>query len=843
MRISRNWLNDYLELADLEAAKIEALLTTRVAEVDSVEETAVALEQAIICRVLKVESPVELKNLKLLTVDLGAAGKTKVVCGAPNCREGLLSAYLPLGAKYYLPPHFDTLRKVEGRSFGKIYSEGILVSEGELGIGNDHTGIIDLSDEGELKLGSKLADLVGPPDVIFVIDNKAVTHRPDLWGHFGFARELAAILGRPLKISADDWADDSDEGKLFLSRIARGKSRFKIVIEANSKARRFVAMELKNVSTKRSPLWIRRRLHSMISTCRNLLVDLSNYVMFDVGQPNHIYDAKLLQGDTVYVRLAHEGERFVGLDGVERKLSAEDVAIADSKVVLALGGVIGGAECSVQDNSTHLLLESANFDPIMIRQTAKRQQVRTDASNRFEKDQSPYAAPLGLVRYVNLLQACDPKAQLASGIIDIFPQPPLPLLIETSYDFIRRRLGSSLPDAEICRILKGLHFAVQEQGAKILVTVPYFRATRDVTIAEDLVEEVGRVYGYENIAENAPKIETRSPELDSRRQLENEIRDFLSANGFAESYNYSFQSADFAKKLGYGTETAVELQNPIDQGERFLRTSLLPGIIETAQRNSRFVPDLALFEIARAYFSLSSSASKRSASEARKEPVRERRLLCLAQRLSEKEEELAAELRPAMQKGAHFYALLSLLKRLLERFSVQTLELRGLAETGKGSEYVSRSWMHPYRQASLLLAGQELGLIAELRPGLIADLDGRLIAAELDIEKILSLRDSARRYRQISRFPSSLFEMSVVMPQRDPCAKLFDLLRQGEEAKYLQQIEVIAVYEGPPLEKGEKSISVKLLLGAEDRTLSALELSAIQSGFMQRINSSAYALR
>jgi len=320
--------------------------------------TASPLANAV-CALVKKVTPHPVKaHLKIATVDIGGT-EVQVVCGAPNCREGMLSAYVPCGAKVITPGAAAGEEQkyvlVEEREISGVRSSGTLVSEAELGLSGEHLGVIELTAQmlreadaagamsaNELCPGAQLALFLGAPDTILEIDNKSLTHRPDLWSHFGFAREISAILQKPRKLDADRFADDDEQGARMLAALGSGKSDFSISIAPGCGCRRFAALELTNLKTVTSPLWMRRRLFAVGAGVRNLIVDLSNYVMHDIGQPNHTYDANKLHGFVVYVRLAREGEQFLGLDNETRTLAAEDIVIADQEGSVALGGVIGG---------------------------------------------------------------------------------------------------------------------------------------------------------------------------------------------------------------------------------------------------------------------------------------------------------------------------------------------------------------------------------------------------------------------------------------------------------------------------------------------------------------------
>lgn len=841
MKISRTWLNDFVECDDLSPEKLYELITTKVAEVDGVHTVGAPLTKAVAAKIVSVRAHPAKDTLKIATVSLGGT-EAEVVCGAPNCREGLLTGYVPPGGVVHAGGG-EKIVTVETRDVQGVMSTGVLASEAELGLTGAHAGIIELSDG---QPGQALSDLLGAPDTVIEIDNKSLTHRPDLWSHLGFARELSAILGRPLKLDADCFADDRDAGKKRLQQLGSGKPNFSIEIDPASKSRRFTAVEITGVKAEPSPLWMRRRLFAVGAGIRNLLVDLSNYVMHDIGQPNHAYDADLLKGSTISVRPAKSGEPFLGLDGIERKLAPEDVVIADASGPVALAGVIGGQLTAVNDGTTRLLLESANFDPVVLRLTTKRQQVRTDASNRFEKSRSPYAVPLALHRFTELLIAIQPSAKIVGAPAEDFPSPPNPVRVPFSFDYIRTRLDPAVDQKIASQILSSLGFALSENGkGEWEAVVPYERATRDISIQDDLVEEVGRIFGYENVSELAPSIQSVARPGNPLLELENLVRDRLAGLGFSEAYQYSFMSRERAEQLGYRTSSAVELLNPIDSNSTLIRTTLVPGAIELLERNGRFFSDVMLFELGRAYEL--PDAKQNGGKKKGQAAGRERRLLSLSYMSGIDEKDAGAAARPKLGSGASFYAAAAVLRSVLRLVSKNAPELAPLqtcsGESSAEDFHCAKAWMHPHRAASVMLKGECVGVIAEISPLLGVELPARAVLAEIDLGKLLALPAEAPGFEQLAKYPDSFFEMSVVMPRTEHYRELDTFIRMNADSEILKRIDVLAVYEGKPLKEGEKSVSVRLVFGSRERTLAGEEISGFQTRLIDAVRNSRYALR
>ncbi|MCC6220961.1 MAG: phenylalanine--tRNA ligase subunit beta [Deltaproteobacteria bacterium] len=860
MFISRNWLMDFVDLAELSMADFSDVITTKVAEVDSVFTLGEPLQDAIICKIVSLLPHPHNPKLNLAKISLGE--KTcEVVCGAPNCVAGLITAYLPPRARCCDSANQRELKTVEARDIAGIQSSGFLASEAELGLTTDHAGIIELDSSCAKFAGKSLASVLDGPDVVLEIDNKSLTHRPDLWGQFGFARELAAILGAELKLNLSNYADHTDDGVRKLRDLGTRASRFRVCIDPASRCRRFMGIEIENVSVTTSPLWLRRRLFAVGAGTRNLLVDLSNYVMHEVGQPNHVYDMDRLVGTTINVRLARSGEEFVGLDAVKRQLSDEDVVIADESGPICLGAVIGGDGSAVSETTTRIFVESANFEPVLTRKSAKRHQLRTDASNRFEKNRSPYACPVALHRFAELIKKIDANSRIASKVAEDFVERPAAVRIPLEYNFVRRRLGADIDDGSIISILTSLGFVPDNPAAEDVcnVLVPYERAMKDVTVPEDLVEEVGRIYGYENIPEVAPHIESSAARRDTLKELEYRIRDLLSGCGFSEVYNYSFVNSELALSLGYSLERAVELINSVSVEEKFLRTSLVPGIVDNVEKNSRFFGDISIFELGRVYSD--KNGCKCCEGDEKNYPTCEKRNLVVAYRAEQNEVSLGALSEPQIFEGAEFYSLLSLVKRLaaivtrkqlmVEPISAHSLAAGTLAagtlarnENSSDARSIYCKWMHPYRCAVLKIGDRPIGVIAEVSPGIVASRDGRAIVAELCLEDLILDADATHSFIPVAKYPDALFEISVVMPKKEPYAKLERAIYEGSlESGLLKKIDVLSVYIGEPLAEGEKSVSVKLSFGSSERTLLPDEFKTARDLVVKSVENHGYSLR
>jgi len=823
MKLSRHWLSDFVDLTGISNESLAEIVTTRIAEVDGVSESGAPLSGAVVA-LIKSVTPINSKLRKTIVFD-GTAERS-VVCGAPNARAGMLTAYVPVGGKIYTS---EGPAEVLKKEVGGELSEGILVSAKELDLFGDHEGILELDGH---EPGASLSKIFQGLDFVIEIDNKSLTHRPDLWSHFGFARELAAVLRRPLKDDLDRFADTDANGAGLLTELGSGRGELTISVQKDTECRRFLGVLIEGVIPGVTPQWMRRRLHTIGSGQKNFLVDLSNYVMLDTGAPNHVFDLGKLRSPELFVRAAKNGEQLRGLDGIDYLLEQTDVVVADSSGPVSLAGILGGESTAVSADTTAILLEAACWDPVRIRKTAKKLNVRTDAALRFEKNQSPYLPPLAIQRYVQLLKQVQPGATITSRVADQFLQKPEKLSIASSFSYISQRLGQGAPEAiEMGVTLTSLGLTLNVEGDKFVAEVPYHRATRDISHADDLVEEVGRCHGYENISEAAPLVASVPSSLPAQRELEHECRDLLRGAGFNEYYAHSFVDPEYSLSLGYSMADAVIMQNPMDSNQGAMRTSLIPNAVQTLAENSRFEGSLQLFELGRAYSNKEEPrfANYKTLDRAANTAAKEKRLLCISTLSAEGGySDLGAV------AGVEFFGLLAVVKKIAALRSDSALRTEPIAPEN------ALAWMHPYRAAKIFIGELELGTIAELAQR--SDLKGRAVLCELEMDSLL---ESSKRasYKPVSKYPTSFFEVSIVCPRRTNYSTLERVLRESPKSELIQGIELLSLYEGKPLQEGEKSVSVRLIFGSNERTLLSQEIAEFQSEVMSSIESGGFALR
>jgi phenylalanyl-tRNA synthetase beta chain len=776
MKFSANWLAELVPGLAVDAAKLGEQITIRTAECDGVEAYGAHMDAVCAARVVEVE-PIGGSHNRKAVVETGRYGRKTVVCGAPNCRVGLVTAYVPAGVSL-------GGRQITKAVIAGVESDGMLASGAELGINRDQEGVIELAAEP----GSAVTDC--PPDHVIEIDNKSLTHRPDLWGHHGMAREVAAIFG----LGARDPVD--------LSRLPEPGGMLKVEIEDHTLCPRYSALVFENVTIGPSPYWLQYRLEAIGLNPINNIVDVTNYVMAELGQPTHAFDADLLNGDTISVRRAKPGESVCALNEEDYKLDENALVIADARGAEAIAGIIGGRPTGIHGETRRVVLESANFQAACIRKTSSRLKVRTDASMRFEKAQDPRNTVRALARCRELFELVSPGIRLAGGLIDNCAPLAAPPEIQLDLDWLDRKIGRHVETGQVRSILASLEFGVREDGPRAFaVTVPSWRATKDISIPVDLVEEVGRMIGYGTIPPVAPLVPTVPPPDDPMRKYLHSVRVNVVAQGFTEVYNYSFLSEERVREFGLNPGDHLAVVNPVASDQGLMRTSLLPGIAKNIADNGRHLDSFRLFEIG-------NEIHKRNGG------------------LPDEAAHLAAAVYAREGDGA---AGLYELKRLA-------------ACLLPGIEFApapARPYEHPARAFEARHGGETAGRLFELHPNHCA---GRGAVLDLDLRLLQRLSARPTRYTPLRRYPASAFDVSILAGLRDLVGDLQKLVA-AQCGPELQSVEFVRQYAGAPLPEGRKSVSFRLTVGAPDRTLSAEDLAAIRSRVIDGLQRAGYELR
>jgi len=793
MKISTRWLARHVDLEGLSAREIAEDLTIHTAEVEGLEPFAPWMGAVVVGRVAERAKHPDADKLSVCKVDVGARGEgqlVQIVCGAPNVAQGQSVAVALPGVT--LPGDFRIKKsKIRG-----VESQGMICSERELQLSDEHEGIWVLP--GAPAPGTPVATALDLEDWVIEIDNKSLTHRPDLWGHRGLALEIAAIRGRARKPIDLAWP-----------RTGAGPA-YPVAVESEG-CPRYLGLPIRGVKNGRAPEWMRRLLLAVGQRPLDLLVDLSNFVMLDLAQPNHLFDLERLSPEGILVRDARAGERTHTLDGVERALGPEDMLITSGGKVVAIAGVMGGEASKVTPGTSALLLEVASFHPTRVRRTAARLGLRTDASARFEKSLDPTLPAKAAAHLVALLREIQPGIELPAPAGDAGAWKDPACSVSLRPERVRSVLGKDLPDAEIERILSALDFRVRK-GKPWSVEVPSARATKDVRIEEDLIEEVGRMHGYGNIPVMPLVAPLEPAPFDARRALVRALQDHLAgAAGFHEAMSYSFLESAAVERLGIGDQPHVRIVNPQIEGLDRVRRSVAPSLLAHLAHNRRQRAEVRLFEIGKGY----EPEHPGESDEPRKRGLpRERHELALVW------------LAPRAAKGARFDA--SVLARLQGVVAdVLAFVGRPVASWERAATDEIEPWAHPGRAmvsrhadspkpAALVCA---LDPEAQVRLDLAGELDGEVAVARIDLDQLLAIPAVPTRARPLPRFPAVKVDVAVALPEERSAGELEAALR-GAGKGLVQDCELFDLFRGPSLGAGRKSLAYHVLLQASDRTLS-----------------------
>jgi phenylalanyl-tRNA synthetase beta chain len=783
MKFSYQWLSELVPGLAEDPAGLQRLITMKTAECEGIEPAGAHFAQVVAARVLSVHPLPKGKN-KAVKIDAGDGREVSVVCGAQNVRPGLLAPWVPPGTT--LDDKTIGRTVIEG-----VESEGMLASAAELGINRDHTGLLELTD---IAPGQRLSGLV--PDWIIEIDNKSLTHRPDLWGHYGMAREVAAITGQSLR--------DPVRSEL----LPQGAAPIGVEIEDHALCPRYSALRFETVEVKPSPLWLQARLEHIGLNPINNIVDVTNYVLAELPQPMHAFDADKLAGGTIFVRTARAGEKLAALNGETYTLHPADLVIADASGPIALAGVIGGADTAISETTKRVVLESANFQASSVRLTSARHKLRTDASMRFEKSLDPENTLRGLARAVELFQTVCPSIYPSGGVADTRAPLPHTAPIALPMNLVVRKLGKQIPQQQVTAILHALGFETLETTPGVLtVTVPTWRATKDISLKDDLVEEIGRMVGYDQITPTPPLLAAVVPPPNPVRHFLRNVRAQLVAQGFTEVYNYSFVNEAETAKFLLNIRDHIGVRNPIASELTHLRRSLLPGLFRNIVSNVRHFSQFRLFEIGGEIHPNSANT------------------------LPDEIAHLAAALYDARADEQDFFEL----KRVAEC----------LFPEARLSAAEALAYEHPARAAHIQWRGSTIGRLFELHPSLLEaeGIGGRAMLFDINLEvarKLAASRDLS--YLPLRRYPTSDFDLSVVADSKTPVADIQDRL-VGFAGSDLVAIDFIRQYDGPPLASGQKSVSYHLKVGALDHTMSTDEATEIRNRIIRGMQNAGFELR
>ena len=781
MLVSYNWLKQYTNVEDNANALAEKITRGGI-EVEGVEYLAEEISNVVVGYVVSKEKHPDAEKLNVCQVNVGEEENLQIVCGAPNVDAGQYVIVAKVGAK--LPGIKIKKAKLRG-----VESQGMICSLGELGLSksvvpkNYQEGIYVF--ETEQELGSDVVELLGLND--YILDLSITPNRADALSMRGLTYELGALYNNKVDFKDVEKEENYEETSLQVS------------IESES-CRNYVGQVVKNVEVKSSPLWLQTRLMNSGIRPINNIVDITNYVLLEFGQPMHAFDKDLV-GDKIVVRDAKEGEVLETLDGEERKLQTTDLVITDSSRAIALGGVMGGKNTEVSEETKNIILESAYFNPTSVRRTSAAHGLRSDSSARFEKGIDPNMQKAALARAVELILELCPNAVVESSVGVVNKEEEKVVEITTSY--INNYLGITLSTEEIAAILEGLSFTVEVTGENLVVKVPTRRP--DISIKQDLVEEVIRIYGYDNLASTLPKFsKTTKGGLTYSQRMVRDLRAVYASLGFNDTINYSLVSEEEATEYTLEDHHKVRLLMPMTETHSTLRQSLVPGLLNTVQYNvARKQKDLKLLEIGRVFFGSGD------------DNIQPKETLYLSAALTG-EERATKWLKES--SALDFFAAKGYLEVVFERL--------GLDEkvTYKKS---TLEGMHPGRFAEVYLGEKRIGFIGEVHPQ-VADKLGlnKTYVFEINLDEVISESKVRPKYEEVTKYPEITRDIAMLVDVKDEYQNIYNVV-ESVNSKLISKVELFDLYVGAELLAGKKSLALTITYSDKQKTLTDEEVTSV----------------
>lgn len=789
MLISLNWLKQYIDLEGVDINEMEHALTMIGQEVEKIEIKGQNLDKVVTAQIVEKEMHPDSDHLTLCKVDNGRE-ILQIVCGAPNHKKGDKVALAQIGAQ--LTPDFVIKKgKIRG-----VESNGMLCSEEELGIGSGADGIIILPED--TPIGIPMKDYLGLDDVVFELE--ITPNRPDCLSHLGIAREIAALYKKDVKYP---------EIKINNEVSEKSEDVINVEIENTEISNRYVARVIKNVSVKESPKWLKERIESIGLRSINNIVDISNFVLMEMNQPNHIFDLDKIEGNKIFVKTLEKAEKFITLDGQERELTTEDIVICDEKKVLALGGVMGGYDSQVTENTKNILLEVAHFNPINIRKTSRRLTLFSDSSYRFERGIDRENCINVINRLANLIQEVA-GGEILKDAVDVYKEKPEIKVSELNFERLNRFIGKEICRDEIIGILTRLEIKVEDKGENLILTPPTYR--EDLQNEQDYYEEIIRMYGFDNIENILPRVEINEKSIMDTTKLIDQVKLIAVSTGLKEVINYSFIPKDAVEKMKFtdvSEDRLIDVLKPITEDFVTLRPTLIYSLLKNAKDNiNRNVENIRFFEVSRTF---------EKSDELAKEEVK------LALILGGNNDKTLWNPKP---ENYDFYDLKGIVEEIFSKLKFNNYQI-------KRSE---REYLHPGRSVDVFVGREYIGSYGEVHPDLLENFDfGKksILVAEFNIDLIKKYIGKPTKYKGIVKFPAVPRDLALVMNED---ILVGDLLKTIEKIdNKIEKVELFDIYRGTGIVTGKKSVAISIKLRDKNKTLEEKEINDVMEKIMQKV--------
>ena len=771
MFLSMNWISDFVDLSGLDKLKLINQFSLSTAEVENdIFFKGSDLSGVVVAEIKSVENHPDSKKLHLLKVDAGEAELTDVVCGAPNVRVGMKTAFAKVGAK---------IGEIEiaPRSLAGYMSYGMCCSEKEIGISDDNSGIMEITDD--IPNGTDLKDVYAIDDIIFEVDNKSLTNRPDLWGHYGIAREFAALSGRELKpLETVDLSKYDNLPKVDMK------------IE-DPLCQRYSCLQVENIKRTVSPVDMRIRLYYCGMRAINFLADLTNYLMLEMGQPMHAFDSRKVE--KIRIKRFDKPFTFQTLDGIERNIDENTLMICNDNTPVAIAGIMGGLDSEIVDDTTTLTLESATFDAASIRKSTVRLSHRTDASMRYEKCLDPEMTVTAIARFVNLLQKYDAESTVVSALTDDYAYHYEKVELNFNKSFVDKYTGIEISNDTIIKTLTSLGFTASVDNDEFTVDVPSWRATKDVTMKADIIEEITRIYGYDNFDIHtavAPLYPVR-PSIE--KTVEDKIKDLLVKRfSLHELHSYVWSYYDELKAIGLDADGVIKLDGATNPNIETIRRSIIPTQLCQVKSNTSFALRFGIFEIGRVVTGLDENNN------------------CIEKK------KLAITL---FSKIAPVSVLFYKLRDILEIMS-DDIKHKPLTFEAKQAEY---PYQHPVNLNRVFCDGVEIGEIGIVYPTVQKKIDKKasIVYAEIDVDAFANIENASIQYIEPSRFPEMEIDLSFISKTFAPIS----IAIAEAKSPLVKNVYVTDIYEDE--NDGSKSITTRIVFAHPERTLTKEEVTEV----------------
>ena len=785
MFISLNWISDFVDLSGLDKDALIHQFSLSTAEVENeIFYKGSDISGIVVGEIKSVENHPESKKLHLLKVDCGEAELVDVVCGAPNVRVGMKTAFAKLGAKIG-----DIT--IEPRALAGYTSHGMCCSEKEIGISDDNSGIMDITED--VPNGTDLKEIYAIDDIIFEVDNKSLTNRPDLWGHYGIAREFATLANRPLK-------------ELERADLSKYNNLPKIDMKIEDPlCYRYSCLQVDNIKKNVSPVNMRIRLYYCGMRGINLLADLTNYIMLEMGQPMHAFDSRKVE--KIRIKKFDKPFVFETLDGVKRNIDENTLMICNEDTPVAIAGIMGGLDSEIVEDTTALTLESATFDASSVRKSTVRLSHRTDASARYEKSLDPEMTVTAIERFVKLLTDIDSEAEVISSLTDEYAYHYPDVTLEFDKKFVDRYTGIEISNDTIVNTLTALGFKVELNDNQFKVDVPSWRATKDVTIKADIIEEITRIYGYDNFDIHTAVAPLYPVRVAVEKSVEEKVKDILVKRfSLHELHSYVWAYTDEFKKLGIEVEENIKLLNSTNPNIETIRKSIVPTQFCQVKNNTGFNADFGVFEIGHVVDGVDEN------------------------NMCKEYKKLAITL---------FSKTKSLEKLYFELRDMIAVVVEDIRHKGLSYEKMeaTHSYQHPKNLNKIICDGVVIGEIGVAHPVVSKKIDKKaaIVYAEIDINDLASVANAGISYEEPSKYPSMEVDLSFVADKYEKIGKAIE----SANSSLIKKVFVTDTYE----DENGKSITVRLIFSLNDRTLTREEVMEVVDSIVETLKNDGINLK